>query len=157
MTGYQDDSAWYRQIEFEIENLKLTLDKKQAGKFQLDLLKRIAARADEYSQTCSECESMKSQITELLREVPLLVQTPSKEAVKRYRQSVSGMTAHLKKSHGLVDAGTYMGVGIAIGAGLGAALGAALANYAFSGIGVALGVAIGSALDAKAKKDGKVL
>lgn len=157
MDTYEAGSVWYQRVESDIANLKLTLDKKQAAAFQLDLLLRIARRVDEFSSVCTECEGYKQQVTDLTHDAATLSQVPSKESLKLYRKSISDIAGHLKKEHKLVDQGMYMGVGIAIGAGLGAALAAAIQNYAFSGVGVAIGVAIGAALDAKAKKEGKVL
>jgi len=155
-------SQWYNRIATEISQYQTTLSKKDAKKYKLDLLLRIAKRIDDFSATCGECQAFQLEITRLVQELSLLTQMPSKESLKSHTKAVNSLVAHLKKVHKLVDKGHYLGMGIgigmAVGAGLGAALGTALGNPAIgTPIGIAIGFAIGTYLDKKAKEEGKVI
>jgi len=155
-------SDWYNRIDNEISQYLYTLNKKDAKKYKLDLLRRIARRVDDFAGYCGECQAFKSEISDLLQGLSLLVQIPGKEGVKSHARSVNNMVNHLKKVHKLVNKGHYlgigMGIGMAIGAGLGGALGAASDNPAIgTPLGIAIGVAIGSYLDKKAEREGKVI
>jgi hypothetical protein len=155
-------SQWYNRIAIEIGQYQVSLGQKDAKKYKLDLLLRIAKRVDDFSQTCGECQAFQSEITRLVQELSLLVQMPSKEGIKSHTKSVNRLVEHLRKVHKLVDKGHYMGVGIgigmAIGATLGGILGAALDNPGIgTAIGIALGFAIGGYLDKKAKEEGRVI
>jgi len=155
-------SQWYNRIATEIGQYQVSLGQKDAKKYKLDLLLRIAKRVDDFSQTCGECQTLQSEINRLVQELSLLVQMPSKEGIKSHTRAVNSLVGHLKKVHKLVDKGHYLGIGIgigmAIGAGLGAALGAALDNPGIgTAVGIALGIAVGRYLDKKAEKEGRVL
>jgi len=155
-------SLRYNRIATEINQYQTTLSKKDAKKYKLDLLLRIAKRIDDFSHTCGECQAFQQEITGLTQQLSLLVQMPSKESLKGHSKAINGMVSHLKKVHKLVDKGHYLGMGIgigmAVGAGLGAALGTALGNPAIgTPIGIAIGLAIGTYLDKKAKEEGKVI
>ena len=156
------DSQWYNRIATEIGQYQITLGQKEAKKYKLDLLLRIAKRVDDFSQTCGECQTFQSEITGLVQELSLLTQMPSREGIKKHSKAVNSLVNHLKKVHKLVEKGHYMGVGIgigmAIGAGLGGALGAVLDNAGIGTIvGIAIGVAIGAYLDKKAEREGRVI
>ena len=155
-------SQWYNKIAAEIAQYKITLGSKGTGKYRLDLLLRTARRVDEFADICAECQAYKQEITNLVQGVGLLVQMPSKEAVKSHNKGINVIVEHLKKVHKLVDKGHYIGIGIGIGWAIGAAIGGALGAVfdnpgAGTGIGLAIGVAIGYYLDRKAKQEGKVL
>lgn len=155
-------SQWYNRIATEISQYKITLGKDGAKKYKLDLLLRVARRVDDFSQTCSECETYKQEITSLVQELSMLVQMPSRPGLKNHTTAVNKMVEHLKKVHKLVAKGQYLGMGIgfgmAVGAGIGAALGSVFDNSgAGTGIGVALGVIIGLYLDRKAEREGKTI
>jgi hypothetical protein len=158
----QVGSQWYNRIATEISQYQITLGQKEAKKYKLDLFLRVAKRVDDFSQTCGECQTLKQEITNLVQELSLLTQMPSKEGIKSHTKAVSSLVEHLKKVHKLVEKGHYMGVGVgiglAIGAVLGGSLGAALDNPGVgTGVGIALGVAIGTYLDKKAEREGKVI
>lgn len=155
-------SQWYNRIATEIGQYQVTLGRKGAKKYKLDLLLRVAKRVDEFSDTCAECQTLRQEITNLVQELSLLIQMPNKEGFKNHIKVVNNMVGHLKKVHKLVDKGHYLGMGIgigmAIGAGIGGALGAAMDNPGVgTAIGVALGVAIGMYLDKKAEREGKII
>ena len=155
-------SQWYNRIATEISQYQITLSKKDAKKYKLDLLLRIARRVDDFSSYCGECQAFQQEITGLTQQLSLLVQMPSKESLKSHSKAINGMVSHLKKVHKLVDKGHYLGMGIgigmAVGAGLGAALGTALGNTAIgTPIGIAIGLAIGTYLDKKAKEEGRTI
>ena len=151
-------SNWYNRIVKEINLHKDTLSKKDAKKYKLDLLLRIAKRVDDFSSYCGECQMFQQEITKLTGELSLLIQMPNKEGRKSYSKAINNIVKHLKKEHKLVSEGQHMGIGLAIGIGIGTALGTALDNPGIgTAIGVAIGIAIGSYVDKKAKEEGKVI
>jgi len=155
-------SQWYNRIATEIAQYQTSLGKNGTKKYKLDVLLRAAKRVDEFSQTCSECETSKQEITGLVQELSMLIQMPARDGLKKHVKAVNKLVEHLKKVHKLVAKGQYLGMGIgiglAIGGGLGAALGSMFDNSAIgTGIGLAIGVAIGMYLDKKAEREGKTI
>jgi uncharacterized protein YcfJ len=158
----QVGSQWYNRVATEIGQYQITLGQKDAKRYKLDLLLRVARRVDEFSATCPECQTFKQEITRLTQELSLLTQMPSKEGIKSHTKAINSLVEHLKKVHKLVDKGHYLGMGISIGlligGGLGGAFGAALDNPGIgTAVGIALGIAIGTYLDRKAREEGKVI
>ena len=155
-------SQWYNRTVSEIDQYRLSLGKKEAAKYKLDLLLRVAKRVDDFAQTCDACQTHQREIEELVQELGIITQRPDGEQRRKYTKAIFGITEHLKKVHKLVDKGHYIGIGIsigmAIGAGIGAALGAAFDNPGVgTGVGLALGAAIGVYLDRKASQEGRVI
>ena len=155
-------SQWYNRIASEISGYQITLGQKDAKKYKLDQLLRIARRVDDFSGICGECQGYQQEISKQVQDLSLMVQMPDKEGMKKHIKAITDLTEHLKNVHKLVDKGHYLGMGIgiglAIGGGIGAALGAALDNPGIgTGIGIALGVAIGTYLDRRAREEGKVI
>jgi len=155
-------SQWYNRIASEISGYQITLGSKDAKKYRLDQILRIAKRVDEFSSICAECQAYQSEISQMVRELNLITQMPDREKLKKHLQAVVKLTEHLKKAHNLVDKGHYtglgIGIGLAIGGGIGAALGAVLDSPgAGIGIGAGLGLLIGTLLDKKARNEGKVI
>lgn len=151
-------SRWYENITREIRTYLDTLNKKEARKLKLDLLLRVAGRADEFSARCGECELHKQEIATLAAGLGNLIHLPGKEARRRHTRAIDGMVKHLQKGHKLVAEGHYMGICIGIGVAIGAGIGTALDNAGIGpGIGIAIGLAIGTYLDRKAKQEGKVI
>ena len=149
---------WYNRVAREIGIFQGSLNKKEAKKYKLDFLLKIAGRVDEFSGTCGECQLFQQEITRLIQELSLLIQMPGKEGIKSYRRSIDKITKHLQKVHKLVTKGYYVGIWMAIGTGIGVALGAALGNPGIGpALGIGIGLAIGTYLDRKAKKEGRVL
>jgi hypothetical protein len=158
-------SAWFSHVAAEIEQQRYALSPQDFKRYKLDLLLRVARRVDDFSQTCSECQAYRDEITRLLGELSLLFHLPGKEGregIKKYSADVKGMVEHLKKTHKLVDRRQYLSLGISIGTGAGAALGGALnqlSGYAGLGtvIGILLGLGIGWYLDRRAENEGRVI
>jgi hypothetical protein len=155
-------SHWYNRITTEIAQYQVTLGEKGAKKYKLDLLLRVTKRIDDFSETCGECEAYKQDITNLVNEMSLLIQMPSKQGMKNHTAAINKMVGHLKKVHKLVDKGYYLGIGIGIGMAIGAAIGGVFGAVADNpgigtGVGIALGVAIGMYLDRKAKREDRVI
>ncbi len=155
-------SQWYNRIATEISQYQVTLGQNGAKKHKLDLLLHVAKRVDDFSATCSECQTLKQDITNLVQEMSMLIQMPNKEGFKRHIKAVNGLVEHLKKVHKLVEKGHYMGMGIGIGMAIGAvaggSLGAVFDNAGIgTAIGIGLGLAIGGYLDRKAKEEGRVI
>ena len=150
-------SRWYDDIVKEISLHKDILGKKDAKKYKLDVLLRIAGRVDNFLSRCGECQIFQQDITQLTQDLGYIVQA-SKEKRKGYFKTMNNIIKHLQKQHKLVNEGHYIGIGMAIGAGIGTALGAIFENPGVgTGIGTAVGLAIGGYLDKKAKNEGKVI
>jgi len=151
-------SNWYDDTAKEINIYQDSLDKKVSKKYKLDLLLRIAKRVADFSTQCGQCQMLQQDITTLTKELSYLIQTPNKEARKRYFKTIGNITKHLQKQHKLVTKGQYIGIGMAIGAGIGVTLGAALGNAGIGpALGITIGLAVGSYLDKKAQKEGRVI
>ena len=151
-------SRWYEDIEKEISQHKDWLTKKDHKKYKLDLLLRLAARVDTFSNQCGQCQLFQQDISRLIQDLSYLTQMPDKEKHKGYLKKINDITKHLQKQHKLVNEGYYMGIGMAIGGGVGVVMGIALDNPGIGPVGgIALGAAIGKYLDNKAKKEGRVI
>jgi hypothetical protein len=155
-------SQWYNRIATEIGQYQVTLGQKDFKKYKLDLLLRVARRVDDFSATCGMCQTYKQEITNLVQEMSLLIQMPSREGMKRHTKEINNLVEHLKKVHKLVERGHYIGMGIGIGmligAAVGGSLGAALDSPGIgTAVGIGLGLAIGGYLDKKAEREGKVI
>ena len=148
---------WLNNTLESIAALKQSLSKKEAKKYKIDFLVRVAQRIADLSKECGECQKFQGEISKLTQDLGGLVQ-PSKEEKKKYDRKIKEITSHLQKKHKLYAEGTYVGFGIALGPAIGVAIGSGIGNVgAGIGIGVGIGVAIGSALEAKAKKNGKII
>jgi hypothetical protein len=148
---------WLNNTLESISSFRQSFSKKDAKKYQLDYIARVAKRVADLSKECGECQKFQGNITKLSQDLGGLVQS-SKEEKKIFDKKIREITSHLQKKHKLVAEGTYVGFGIAVGPAIGVAIGSGMGNVgAGIGIGVGLGVAIGSALEAKAKKDGKII
>ncbi|MFC1912374.1 hypothetical protein ACFLXG_04390 [Chloroflexota bacterium] len=154
-------SKWYEDIAKIIGSYQVSLSQKEQKKYQLDLLLRLAGRADEFSSGCGQCQVFQQEITEFARGLgnllQMLKQVIDKER-KRYKDMLNTITRHLQKQHKLVTKGHYMGICMAIGSVVGVVLSAGLDKTVFGmPVSIAVGVAIGSVLDARAKKEGRVI
>ena len=96
-------SDWYNRVVKEINLHKDTLSKKDAKKYKLDLLLRIARRVDDFYSYCGKCQLFQQEITELTKELGLLIQIPNKEGSKNYSKAINNIVKHLKKEHKLVS------------------------------------------------------
>jgi len=157
MDNMKAHSKWYDGIVKEINLHKDILSQKDAKKYKLDLLLRIAERVDSFSAECGQCQIFQQDITQLTQDLGFLTQW-SKEKRKSYFKTINNIIKHLQKQHKLVSEGHYIGIGMAIGAGIGTALGAIFKNPGIgTGTGTVIGLAIGSYLDKKAQKEGRVI
>jgi hypothetical protein len=148
---------WLNDTLESIVAYKQSLAKKEAKKYKLDYLTRVAQRIAELSKECGECQKFQGEISKLVQDLGGLVQS-SKEEKKNYDRKIKEISGHLQKKHKLYAEGTFVGIGIALGPAIGVAIGSGMGNVgAGIGIGVGIGVAIGSGLEAKAKKDGKII
>ena len=154
-------SDWYNRIVKEINLHKDSLSQKDAKKYKLDLLLRVAKRVDDFFSLCGQCQLLQPEITKITGELSYLIQMPKqapKEARKSYHKTLNNIIKHLKKGHKLVTKGYYRGIGMTIGPIIAAAIGAALENLGIGvGVGIGIGLAIGSYLDKKAEKEGRVI
>ncbi len=154
-------SDWYNRTVKEINLHKDSLSRKDAKKYKLDLLLRVAGRVDDFFSLCGKCQLSQPEITRLVGELGCLIQMPKqapREARKSYHKTLNNIIKHLKKEHKLVTKGYYRGIGMTVGPIIAVAIGAALENPGIGfGVGITIGLAIGSYLDKKAQKEGRVI
>ena len=160
----ETQSRWYNEIEKQINNTIARLDRKEAGKYKVDLLLCLAERVDSFDDACSQCQTSKQEITELSKTlsefselISMHAQIPREERKKYYR-TINSIIRHLQKGHNLITEGQNLGMWMAIGTAIGVAIGISL-DSAGAGIplGIGIGMAIGALLDWKAKKEGRVI
>ncbi len=148
---------WYDDTSQAISSYKDSWSKKDARKYKLDLLLRVARRVAAFSPECGQCQIFQQEITRLIQDLGNLSLLP-KGARQSYSKTIKNMVKHLQSQHELIAAGHNVGIWIATGTGIGVAIGVGMDNVGGGiPIGIAIGVAIGSALDARAKKEGKVI
>ena len=154
-------SVWYDKIVKEINLHKDSLSQKDAKKYKLDLLLRVARRVDDFYSYCGECQLFRQEVTMLAQGLSNLAQMPqpaAKEGRRNYNKTLDNIIKHLRKQHKLVTQGYYRGIGMMIGAVVSSAIGAALGNPGIgAAVGIGVGLAIGSYLDKKAEKEGRVI
>ena len=157
----ESHSVWYDKIVKEINLHKDSLSQKDAKKYKLDLLLRVARRVDDFYSYCGECQLFQPEITKLTQDLSNLAQMPqpaAKEGRRNYNKTLDNIVKHLRKQHKLVTQGYYRGIGMMIGAVVSSAIGAALGNPGIgAAVGIGVGLAIGSYLDKKAEKEGRVI
>ena len=151
-------SEWYNRIHNELLMLKSTMSSGDYKKYKVEMVSRIVARVDSFSEICGECESARQEINNIVNDLRNLIQLSSKEARKNYYQTIDNITKHLKKEHKLITRGQYFGICIGIGLALSSGIGTAFGEPGIGpGIGIAIGVAIGYALEEKARREGRIL
>ena len=151
-------NAWYDKINKEIGLHQDNLSKKEAKKYKLDLLLRVAKRVADFSPECGGCQLSQQEITTLTQDLGNLVQMPDKRKRQSYLKKINKTVKHLQSEHKLITRGQNIGLWVAIGSGIGVALGAGMDNVGGGiPIGIGIGTAIGIALDAKAKKEDRVI
>jgi len=160
MDTMEAHSDWYNRTAKDIGSRKDALSQKEAKKYKLDLLLRIAKRVEDFTAICGECELSRQEITTLTQDLGYLVQipNPNKEARKRYFRAIDNIVKHLQKKHKLVTEGQNQGKWIVAGMAVSAAIGAAV-NQPGVGtvIGVAIGIAVGKYMDKRAKEEGRLI
>jgi len=150
-------SRWYRDTARKINSYQDTFSKKEAKKYKLDYLLRIAGRTDQFSEECGSCQIFQQQITQQLQDLGNL-SLLSKGVRQNYGKFIKSMVKHLQQEHKLVTKGQYIGIWMAIGTGIGVAIGAGMDNVGGGmPIGIGIGIAVGAYLDSKAKKEGRVI
>jgi len=138
------------------------LDPRETKRYRLGLARDASGRVDEMAATCPECQLLRQELSNLLRELRQAVGVdgvvPDRAFRRGYQKRFAAVMKHLEKTHKLVPPGHYQAIWLAIGPGLGTAIGLALDN---TGIGIAvgtgIGLTIGSAMDARARKEGRVI
>jgi hypothetical protein len=160
----ESHSRWYNDIAKQINESGTKLDRKESGKYKVDLLLCLAERVDSFGDVCSQCQTSRQEIAELsktLSEFSDLINARApvpKEQRKIYFKKINSITSHLQKRHKLVMEGQYMGLWMSIGVAIGLGLGAALDRTgAGMPIGIGIGIVIGAFLDWKAKKEGRII
>jgi len=151
------NSHWHDDITEKIGTHRDNLSQKEAKKYKLDLLLRVARRIAEFSPECGPCQIFQEQISQLIHDLSNL-SLFSRQTRRHYSKTINKMVKHLQQHHKLVTPGQNVGLWIAIGSGIGVAIGAVMGTFgAGIPIGIAIGVAIGSYLDSKARKEGRVI
>jgi len=150
-------SRWHDDTAKVINSFKETFSKKEAKKYKLDLLLRVAGRVADFSAECGRCQIFQQDITQLIQDLGN-VSLLAKEARRGYGRTIKNIVKHLQHEHKLVTRGQNVGLWISIGTGIGVAIGAGMDSVGGGiPIGIAIGVVIGGYLDSKAKKEGRVI
>ena len=118
---------WLNDTLESIAAYKQTLNKKDAKKYRLDYLTRLAQRIAEFSNECGECQKYQSDITKLTKDLGGLIQS-SKEEKKKFDRKIKEINNHLQKKHKLYLEGTLIGIGIVFGPAIGLAIGSGIGN-----------------------------
>ncbi|WP_458412971.1 hypothetical protein ACNQFZ_19490 [Schinkia sp. CFF1] len=146
------NSNWKSETAERIENVLFSMKEKEAQKYKVGILARVVQRLHQFSQDgCTECESLKENINEML----LFLEQKNEIGVKQYKLIFRTTSKHLVKKHALVEEGYYL----SLCAGYGLLFGAVLSTlYDFAiAFGILIGIVVGLKLDEKAKKEDKVI
>lgn len=158
----EPQSQWHKDFLREVDVLDGMLDPREPKRYRLGLARDASGRVDEMAATCPECQLLRQELSNLLRELRQAVGAdgvvPDKAFRRDYQKRFAAIMKHLEKTHKLVPAGHYQAIWLAIGPGLGTAIGLALDNAGIGiAIGTGIGLAVGSSLDARARKEGRVI
>ncbi|WP_211170989.1 hypothetical protein [Bacillus sp. DNRA2] len=146
-------SKWFNQINGKLEQFLEKMNNDAVRKFKVDKLQKIAGRIDEFAQqNCEQCKENQQKADQLTSSLEAIMRGKPID-VKQYQALYKELLTHLKKGHGLVEAGQYMNQWLALGLIFGAAF-SYFNLYAIS-LGLLLGIGIGAMLDSDAKKKGK--
>jgi hypothetical protein len=149
-------SEWYSQISRRLGELKHKLLPRDVKEYQIDKLLSISRRVDEFSAVDPACREYRQEIDAMVTE---LYSAPLSQARNKYQMwKIGELISHLKKKHGLVNEGEYLGWSLVIGLIAGGVVGFIIGNTPpATGAGLALGAVVGLILDARAKKTGRVI
>jgi len=147
---------WYQAIDRKIEELKHKLLPRDVKEYQLDKLRSIARRVDEFAPGDPLCRDYQQLIESMVAELPGAPLPHDRN--KFHICSVGAMVSHLKKAHHLVNEGEYLGLWLVFGLILGGVVGLLIGSTPpAAGAGLAIGTVIGMILDARAKREGRVI
>ncbi|MDP6448586.1 MAG: hypothetical protein QGI95_02945 [Dehalococcoidales bacterium] len=150
-------NRWYEDTAKVISFYQGTLTQKEARRFKLDLLRRVAGRVAGFSEECGYCQIFQQEIAQLLQDLGNL-SLLSEGARQGHARMIKNAVKHLQHDHKLITKRHYIGLGAALGTGIGVAIGAGMGSVGGGiPIGVAIGVVIGSYLDSRAKKADRVI
>lgn len=146
-------SKWFNQTNGKLEKFLDKMNNDAIRKFQVVKLQKIVARIDEFAQqNCEQCKGNQQKADQLAAKLDELMHGKSVD-VKQYQADFKELLTHLKKGHGMVEAGQYMNQWLVLGLIFGAAF-SYFNLYAIS-FGLIFGIAIGAMFDNDAKKKGK--
>ena len=82
-----DKNHWLNDITNQIELLKDTLGEKDYRKYKLQLLLCLAERVTQFYDVCSQCQTFRQDISELVQYIGSYIQLSDKEGRKSYFKS----------------------------------------------------------------------
>jgi hypothetical protein len=149
-------SEWFTEIARRIDELKQKLLPRDVKEYQLDKLRSIARRVDEFASADPVCRNYRQEIDAMVAELYGAPLPQSRNKVQMCK--IGEMINHLKKTHKLVNDGEYLGWWLIYGLIAGGIVGLIIGNSppaTFAGL--AIGAVVGIFLDARAKRQGRVI
>ena len=147
---------WYKNLMSRFTHHQDDITPKEYGRFQLDLLLRIARRLHTFSE-CAECQDFKAKLERFTQDLVGLAHTGGKER-KGYFKTLNRIVTHLKRKHKLIREGESFGGWFIIFTGAGIAVGIGLDKLAAGlVIGMAVGFLIGAYAESRAKREGRLI
>jgi len=147
---------WYRGIAARIGEHKQKLLPRDVKEYQLDKLLSIARRVDEFAPCDPACQKYRQEIDMMVEELSGAPLPQARNKVQMWK--IGEIISHLKKRHGMVNEGEYLGWWLIYGLILGGIVGLIIGNTPpATMIGLAIGAIVGVILDFRAKKEGRVI
>ena len=149
----ETNQAWFAQVKENIEQIsEKSIKPKDVRFYNLGGFIDIAQRIDEFSTTCSQCNSYKAEVLEISEHIDKYINTSSTSR-KDFEKKRDKYSKHLTKTHGLVKKNTFAPTFAFIGLLVGALLGYLFAktycwfhgieNPGFTKVSILIGWALG--------------
>ncbi len=92
--------VWSKKIQNDIDEQIDDIYKRDYKFYKIDRLERMSVRIDEFSDTCSECEALKTEVEDITsRLAEYLKGIPQMRS--EYEKRNEEIVTHLQKAHGL--------------------------------------------------------
>lgn len=111
--------VWSKKIKVEIDAQIDDIYKRDYKFYKIDRLERIAERIDEFSDDCSECNHLKSEVEDIVTNLSDSLQNGNTELRSEYEKRNEKIVKHLRSVHKLsykeYYASVYSFIGIVSG------------------------------------------
>ncbi|MCF6366058.1 MAG: hypothetical protein L3J35_07635 [Bacteroidales bacterium] len=112
-------NVWSKKIKTEIDSQIDDIFKRDYKFYKIDRLERIAEKIDAFSDNCSECESLKNEVEDIVANLTKSLKSGSPKLRSEYEKRNEKIVNHLKKVHNLsykeYYASSYSFIGFATG------------------------------------------